>query len=118
MHEVNVKREELLAKVQGNRDNHRKLFEEAQANYRERMIEELDRMLEDARKGRKIRRMVSIPEPEDHTKDYDRIISMLQMSVDKVVELDQQSFAMYVMDQWAWAGSFASNTLAYTSRAE
>lgn len=116
MQTVKVKREELLTKVQENRKSHRDLFEKAQEVYREEMISELDRMLEDAKRHLKIRRSVSLPEPEDHTKDYDRIITMLVMSVDPVIELDQATFAMYVMDQWQWSASFAANTISYTSR--
>lgn len=116
MEDVKVKREELLEKVKANRDSHRANFEKAQEIYREEIITELDRMLEDAKHRRKIRRSVSLPEPEDHTKDYDRVITMLEMSVDPVIKLDQQTFGMYVMDQWSWSASFASNTLSYNSR--
>ena len=49
MNTVKVKREELLAKVRSNRDAHQTLFLKAQEGYRKLVIEELDRMLEDAR---------------------------------------------------------------------
>ena len=49
MNDVKVKREELLAKVRANRDAHRSLFLLAQEGYRKLVIEELDKMLADAR---------------------------------------------------------------------
>ena len=116
METVSVKRDELLETVKKNRDNHRTVFKKAQAAYRKRMIQELDLMLADAKAGRHIRRAVLIPEPEDHTRDYDRIVRMLEMSVDNVLELSEYDFSRYAMDQWEWAGTFASNTLSYVQR--
>lgn len=112
---INVKREELLARMMANRANHRSIFEDAQEVYRERMIAEIDSMLQDARTGKKIRRTVSLPEPEDHTRDYDRVILMLEMSVDPIIELGEHDFARYVMDQWEWNASFAQTTTAYAA---
>ena len=77
MNEVKVKREELLTKVRANRDAHRSLFLLAQEGYRKLVIEELDKMLADARAGLPIKRSVSLTEPSDHTKDYDRVVAML-----------------------------------------
>lgn len=116
MNEVTVKRVDLLKKVKENRDNHRSVFNDAQEVYRELMIKELDTMLSDAKAGRKIRRAVSMPEPEDHTRDYDRIIMMLEMSVDDEIELMAQDFARYVMDQWEWNASFQVSTMAYAAQ--
>lgn len=115
MNTVVVKRDELLEKVTENRNNHRAIFEEAQTKYREFVIGELDSMLADAKAGRKVRRSVSLPEPEDHTRDYDRVIMMLKMSVDDEIELMNQEFENYVMDNWGWNASFAANTMRYTS---
>ena len=116
MREVTVKRSALTEKVQANRDQHRAAFEEAQRVYREQMVEELDRMLADAKAGKKIKRGFILPEPEDHTDDYDRVLAMLAMSVDDEIDLDAASFNQYVLDQWGWQRSFASNTLAYVTR--
>ena len=116
MDTVKVKREELLSKVVANRANHRQTFEDGQEVYREQVIAELDQMLEDARRGRKVKRAISLPEPEDHTRDYDRVISMLEMSVDPVIELDEEDFERYVMDQWEWNASFQRSTAAYAAQ--
>jgi hypothetical protein len=115
MKDVKVNREQLEQKVQENRNAHRAVFEDAQKNYRDLVIEELDKMLADARSGRKIIRAVLLPEPEDHTEDYDRVLAMLDMSVDEVIELEEEDFKCYVLDQWGWQRSFASNTMRYSS---
>jgi hypothetical protein len=117
MDQVKVKRLKLLATIKKNRKAHRDLFLKAQEGYRKDMIEELDRMLKDAKDGKQIRRAVIMPEPQDHTPDYDRVIAMLEMSVDTVIELDADSFDNYVMDNWAWrANALATNTM-YAAKA-
>lgn len=114
MNTVKVKKEELLKALQENREAHRGIFEEAQKNYRERLIEELDRRLEDARNGKSIDLYFNFPEPEDHTKDYDRVIKMLEMSIEDELELSQVDFTRYVMDDWEWRRAWLQNTVSYT----
>jgi len=52
MRTVRVDRDAFVARVRDNRDNHRKVFEEALEGYRERWIPELERRLHDIRRGR------------------------------------------------------------------
>lgn len=111
MESVNIDRAELLKILKANRENHRKIFEEALEGYREEVVKELDSMLEDAKKGKKIRRALSLVEPMDQTKDYDRVIKMLDMSKDNIIEISETDFACYVLDDWRWKDQFtASNT--------
>lgn len=114
MHVVKVKRAELLDVVKKNREEHRKLFEEAQVGFRARVIERLDKMLSDARAGVRYDLMVSLAPPIDQTKDYDRIIKALEMSVDEEIELDEREFAQYVMDDWQWKQNVLATNSAYT----
>lgn len=112
MNAVKVRREELLAKIEANREAHRALFLKAQDGYRRLVIEELDKSLRDAREGRGIRTFISMTAPQDHTDDYDNVIGMLRMSVDEVIELEPHDFQSYVMDKWQWAA--ATNLLNST----
>lgn len=114
MHSTKVKRHELIAKIQANREEHRSVFLKAQEGYRKLAIEELDRMLDEARSGKRIRRAVELVEPQDHTKEYDRVLAMLNMSVDDVIEIDAQQFAQYVLDEWGWKMGFTASTSRYT----
>jgi hypothetical protein len=117
MHSVKVERIALLMAIKGNRDAHRAVFLKAQEGYRNMMIEELDRMLQDAKEGKQIRRTVSLVEPQDHTEDYDRVITMLEMSVDKEIEIDAGSFDQYVRDRWSWKQFTDSTNALYAARA-
>lgn len=114
MRTVRLDRDAFVSAVQENRDNHRAVFEEALEGYRDRWVAELERRLRDVRRGREVNQIFRLPEPEDHTDDYDRVLTMARMSVDDIVELSEDEFAMYVMDQWSWKGNFTRTTTMYT----
>lgn len=113
MHEVQVKTEDLLVKVRENREGHRALFEQAIEVYRERAIEEIERILDDAKNGRKIVRAIGLVEPRDYTKEYDRVVAMLEMTVDSQIVISSQDFSRFVMDDWEWKEAFTTSTAAY-----
>lgn len=113
MKTVTVEKDALIEKVRANREEHRATFLAAQEAFRERVIEELDRRLELARRGDRVELFIRLPEPEDHTDDYDTAIAMLEWEVDPVVELDYRSFERLVENKWEWRASFAANTESY-----
>jgi hypothetical protein len=113
MQTVKVKRISLLEKLQSNRKTHRDIFLKAQEGYRKRVIQELGQMLAEARAGKSIRRAISLPEPQDHTADYDRVIAMLEMSVEDEIEIAAHEFDMYVMDNWAWKPMATTSHIQY-----
>ncbi len=113
MRTVTVHRDEFLTRVRENRDNHRQVFEEAVEGYRNRLTNELERRIRDLKRGRQVDQYIGLPEPEDHTDDYDRILAMAEMSIDDTLELTEDEFAMYVMDQWRWKQSFSHSTALY-----
>lgn len=113
MTSMTMKRESLIEIIKKNRDEHRDTFLEAQKSYREEVIAALDKMLSDARMGNKIKRQITLPEPEDHTKEYDAIILMLEMCVSDTIEVDSHEFQQYVMDEWGWKRNWIENTASY-----
>ncbi len=94
--------EKLRGLIQKNRDGHREFFLKAQQGYREDFIKELERMLEEARNGKRYTRAVALVEPMDMTKEYDRILKMLEMTTQETIELSSTEFAQYVLDDWGW----------------
>lgn len=114
---VKVKKDDLLARVRDNRDKHRAIFEDAVKGFRTKAVELLEQRLEDARKGRRINIHINLPTPIDQTREYDRIIKMLEMSVDQEIELTQTEFTNYVMDDWSWKKMFSSTNAMYTATA-
>lgn len=115
MEDVTIKRQALLEALKDNRDNHRAVFEAGVEEYQNRVIRELQQRIKSLRAGAKTNVHISLPEPEDHTLDYDRIIRMLEMTVDDEITISEYDFAQYVMDDWDWARGFARNTAAYAA---
>lgn len=116
MESVRINKANLLEVIKENRTKHRSIVEEAMAKYRAAAIAELDAMLDDARAGRKIRRSLTLIEPVDQTRDYDRIIRMLEMSEDSVIELHEEQFKCYVEDDWSWKRQFLASNRTYIAK--
>ena len=114
MDKVRIKKSELLTAVKKNRENHRTIFLEALDGYKKEMTSRLESMLVDIRHGKRISHSISLPQPMDQTKEYDQAIKMLEMSVDEIIELDDESFRNLVMDDWRWKEQFSASNIAYS----
>lgn len=115
MSTVRVHRVDVLARLEENREGHRATFEEALEGYHRAVVEHLEKALSDARAGKKFTPSIFLPEPQDHTKDYDRVIALLGMSLDAELELSAMEFSQYVLDDWGWKGDFIATSSNYTS---
>ena len=116
MDTVQVRKEELLEKITVNKEAHRSLFIEAQEGFRKAAIELLEARLSAAKDKRAFQLRISIPEPEDHTSDYERAILMIVMEVGDLITLSESDFARYVMDDWGWRDAFIATASNYTGR--
>ena len=76
---VTIKKFELLVAIIKNRDIHQSEYEAAAIGYRKAAIKSLASMLKEAKAGGTIRKALDLVEPVSHTKDYDRMIRMLEM---------------------------------------
>jgi hypothetical protein len=102
MESINMKKAELLKKVQENRTKHVEEYDETVQAYREACHTEL---------GKAIR--FNLPCPHNHVEDYDQVISMLEMSVDEIIEVTAEVFACYVLDRWEWKMEFEATRTMY-----
>lgn len=117
MNTVTVKRDDLVTKLKANRAGHRGIYEEALQGYQAAVLAELDAFRDKVLNGPIVKVVISLPFPEDHTKDYDRIIAMCEMSVESDLELTSEEFASYVMDDWSWKRAFLTSNAAYSQTA-
>lgn len=114
---TNLKKESLLKFLSENRSEHRAIFEEAVEGYKKKAVELLEQHIARIKKSSLERVSVSIPVPVDHTRDYDRVISMIENTEDDVIELEEHEYAQYVLDDWAWQREFLTTNSAYSSMA-
>lgn len=117
MESVVVRKNEILQAIEKNREKHRAIFEEAVEGYKTRAVEMLEDHIERIKNGKLERVYVVLPEPSDHTADYDRAIAMLKMHVPAEIEIDTNSFANYVLDDWHWKREFLTTNAAYSATA-
>lgn len=112
---IKVETAMLRDRIQENRDKHRMIFEDALDGFRAQVIAQLEARLEQMRNGKMIELAIRLPQPVDHTEDYDRVLDMLDMHVKDTIDISNDEFAMYVRDDWAWKREFAATTSNYTT---
>ena len=125
MSEVKLRRLELLDKVKANREIHKKNYEDAMVVYKEAAVAVLEEAIASAQKqitdfnSGEIDQIEGLstylPRPIHHLDTYDRVISMLEMSVDEFLLLPEDQFSKYRMDKWDWSADFNKITGAYGS---
>lgn len=116
MEDVIVLKADLVKYLKENAEEHRQQFLEAQDGWREYIIKQLDERLEDARSGRKVNHSFNIPSPEDHSVDYQRVIKMVEMSIEDTLKISENEFAKYVMDDWDWKVQWSGSNTMYMKR--
>lgn len=118
MENIKIEKKSLLEIIKKNRAEHEAIFLKAQEGFRKTIIEVMELGLAAARAGKKVDRVLWTIEPMNQTKDYDRAIRMIEMSVDDTVELSEDDFNSYVLDDWSWKERFTVNnvTSGYSSK--
>lgn len=115
---VTVRCSGLLERIKKNREQHATEYQEAMRGYRAK-LGEAALALADACKGegRPNRgHVIEMPEPEDHTAEYDRVIAMLEMSTAEQCEISERRFREYVLDDWEWSERAKRISSSYDSR--
>ncbi len=112
MKEVKIKKSDLLKKIKDNRRKHVEEYKAAVEGYKEEALKEvkegmkkLERQIKNLEKGEMLAIAsvhFNLPVPENHEKEYDQAIEMLDMSVDDVLTISYNEFSQYVLDRWEW----------------
>jgi hypothetical protein len=114
---ITVKKDELLGKLRENREKHRTVFEAAMTGYEIHCRQVLGEHLAAIHDGRLPEIRIIISRPEDHTRDYDRVIGMLSMHTGDVFDLDEQMYQQYVDDDWSWKTQWVKMSNSYAPEA-
>jgi coenzyme F420-reducing hydrogenase alpha subunit len=54
--------------------------------------------------------------PQDHSRDYDKAIRMMQASIYDEVKLSESEFDAYVLNNWEWKNNFIASNSAYIGK--
>lgn len=115
MKTVDVNKEELLKIVTKNRESHVVDYQEMMEEYKKDVIKRLSKLLKEAKTTDVgFSHGVSNKEPENYESEYNRIISMLTMSVDVVITLSEHEYENYVLDDWSWSNGFNLSKSTYS----
>jgi PP-loop superfamily ATP-utilizing enzyme len=110
---ITVNKAVLLAAITKNREVHEADFKEANSGFKVAVELKLREHLELLHKEGKAILSIKLEAPQEHTKDYDRVIRMLEMSVADEVTISEAQFRQYVMDDWDWKERFSTVSSSY-----
>lgn len=110
---VTVDKEELLEKLKSNRERHIATTLEATHRYAEQVRRNLVELMDKLDKDMSSDININATAPVSHAGDYDRAMAMLEMHSGEEIELTEELFANYVMDDWAWGRKWRSTIASF-----
>lgn len=116
MKTVTINTLKLLDIINENRAKHIKDYDEAIIGYRAEAEKQLKDMIKKVRGGEPISHILTLMQPVNNVADYDRNIRMLELSDTTTVEISEQEFKQYVMDDWQWTASFKQYVDTYNGK--
>lgn len=126
---THCKRADLIEKIKTNREQHLLDYNKAIVGWRTEFAETMfkhakvceglaDKVKSDANEDTIVYPSIKLPiKPENHVKDYDRIIARLEMSQDDSIYLKHGDFDKYVLDEWRWKIAFTEALSNYVGSA-
>lgn len=120
MNSVNINREELLGIVRKNKEKHIAEFLESIEDYKKLAITTVQANLKLAKTGNleDISKIKALPPaPVSYEQSYNRAIRMLELSVDEVIEVEEDVFNQLVLDEWVWKRQWSVSNAIYKSGA-
>ena len=118
MNAIKMKRAELLDIVVANKEKHIAAFIEAVADYKVLVLKIVTANLKLAKTAdlAEFRKMKATPAaPISYEDNYKRAIRMLELSVEDVIEVEEDVFNQLVLDEWQWKHSFTASNAMYKS---
>jgi hypothetical protein len=116
MNAVKINRLELLGIVRENATKHVTDYEEAVEDYKSAVLKIAQNNLKLAKSGEleSFTKIKSVPQPpQNYATSYTRAIRMLELSVEDVIEVEQDTFNQLVLDEWAWKHNFVATGALY-----
>lgn len=118
MNSVKIDRKKLLKIVIDNKDKHVADFNESVEDYKAAVVKLAEANLELVKTGdlEQIARARALPaKPVSYEKDYNRAIRMLELSVEKDIDVEEDVFNQLVLDEWVWKNQFNTSSMLYKS---
>lgn len=118
MNSIKMKRLELLDIVRANLTKHVAEFIEAVEDYKALVLQVSTANLKLAKTAdlEKFKEIKSLPQkPSSYEDSYKRAIRMLELSVEDIIEVEEEIFNQLVLDEWQWKHQFSTSNAMYKS---
>ena len=109
---LTVKKQDLIEKIKENKKTHIEAYAKAVKAYKVEALKQLVELTTAAENGDLTIRL-KLTTPVDNTKNYDKIIDLFEWDVLEEVELEQQEFNEYILDETASARNALMSNQAY-----
>lgn len=109
-----LKKEDLIAKIKENKENHIKEYNDAVVAYKEEALRQLAVQTSKVREGA-LDAKLELVTPVNNEENYDKIIEMFEWDVRDEVELSQDEFLEYVQDETQFARDAKFSNTFYSS---
>ena len=116
MNAIKMNRLELLGLVQANKIKHIAEFDESVEDYKKLVLQSSTANLKLAKTAslEEFKKIKSLPSaPVSYELSYARAIRMLELSVDEIIEVEEDVFNQLVLDEWSWKRSFVMANSTY-----
>lgn len=114
MDQVTVDVEKLIHQLEKNKENHKKLYEEALEGFTKDAEATFAKKLNEVRNGNLKNLWVTLQAPQDNTKEYEVAIGMLKMHTNRTTLLTRKQYQNYVMDDWSWTDQWLTANCKYS----
>jgi len=118
MNAIKMNREQLLAIVRENKIKHMAEAEEAVLDYKALVLQIAQANAKLAKTGdlNEFKKMKAMPQaPQSYESSYARAIRMLELSVEEIIEVEEDVFNQLVLDEWDWKRGFVATSAMYKS---
>lgn len=115
-----MNRLQLLEIVKGNRLTHVAQFIESVEDYKGLVLKITTGNVKIAKTAslEEFIKLKGIPAaPISYEDAYKRAIRMLELSIEEIIEVEEDVFNQLVLDEWSWKRSFTASTMAYKAGA-
>lgn len=116
MNAIKMKRLELLDIVRKNKEKHITDYDESVNDYKALAIKVAQSNLKLAKTGEleQFKGFKNMPSaPISYEDSYKRAIRMLELSVEDIIEVEEDVFNQLVLDEWQWKRGFIASTMSY-----
>ena len=116
MNAIKMNRLELLEIVRANKLTHIEQFNQAVNDYKGLVLQIATGNAKLAKTANldEFKKMKRTPDaPVSYEDSYTRAIRMLELSVEDIIEVEEDVFNQLVLDEWSWKRGFTASTMSY-----